>query len=67
MCTLISWPPLVLLDKVCGGMDKGMISAVQRYLAEGGGVGEGQVVVMVTHWDEGGSLIFGSLREWWRC
>ena len=52
MRALVSRPPLVLLDKVWSGMDEGMISAVRRYLTEGGGVGEGQAVVVITHWDE---------------
>ena len=52
MRALVSQPPLVLLDEVWSGMDEGMISAVRRYLTEGGGVGEGQAVVVITHWDE---------------
>ena len=51
MRALVSRPPLVLLDEVWSGMDEGMISAVRRYLTEGGGVGEGQAVVVITHWD----------------
>ena len=52
MRALVSRPPLVLLDEVWSGMDEGMISAVRRYLTEGGGVGEGQAVVVITHWEE---------------
>ena len=39
----------MLLDQVWSRMDEGMISAVRRYLAEPGGVGEGQAVVVITH------------------
>jgi ABC-type glutathione transport system ATPase component len=52
MRALVSRPPLVLLDEVWSGMDEGMINAVRRYLTEGGGVGEGQAVVAITHWEE---------------
>ncbi|KIJ90822.1 hypothetical protein K443DRAFT_686475 [Laccaria amethystina LaAM-08-1] len=52
MRALVSRPPLVLLDEVWSGMDGGMISAVRRYLTEGGGIGEGQAVVVITHWEE---------------
>ena len=34
------------------GMDEGMIRAMRRYLTEGGGVGEGQAVVVGTHWEQ---------------
>ena len=50
--SLVSRPPLVLLDEVWSGMDEGMIGAVRRCLTEGGGVGEGQAVVVITHWEE---------------
>ncbi|EDR07852.1 uncharacterized protein LACBIDRAFT_327599 [Laccaria bicolor S238N-H82] len=52
MRALVSRPPLVLLDEVWSGMDEGMICAMRRYLTQGGGVGEGQAVVVITHWDE---------------
>ena len=36
-------------------MDEGTVSAVRRYLTEGGGVAEGQpLVVMITHFPVGG-------------
>jgi len=52
MRALVSRPPLVLLDEVWSGMDEGMVSAVRRYLTEDGGVGVGQAVVVITHWEE---------------
>ena len=41
----------MLLDEVLHGMNEGMICAVRKYLTEGG-AGEGQAVVVITHWDE---------------
>ena len=49
---LVSRPPLVLLDEVWAGMDDGMICAARAYLRDGGGVGEDQAVVVVSHWED---------------
>ncbi|KAJ7690201.1 P-loop containing nucleoside triphosphate hydrolase protein, partial [Mycena rosella] len=51
MHVLVAQPPLVLLDEVWSGMDGGMVRAARAYL-RGGGVGEGQAVVVVTHLQE---------------
>ena len=52
MRALVSRPPVVLIDEVWSGMDEGMIFAVRRYLTEDDGAGEGQAVVVITHWEE---------------
>jgi len=46
-------------------MDEGMISAMWRYLTEDGGVGEGQAVVVITHWEEE-VLWVGEAVKWFR-
>ena len=51
MRALVGRPPLVLLDEVWAGMDDGMIRAARAYL-RGGGVGEEQAVVVVSHWED---------------
>ncbi|KAI0061896.1 P-loop containing nucleoside triphosphate hydrolase protein [Artomyces pyxidatus] len=51
MRALVGRPPIVLLDEVWAGMDEGMISASRAYL-RGGGVGEGQAVVVISHWED---------------
>ncbi|KAF8058664.1 P-loop containing nucleoside triphosphate hydrolase protein [Lyophyllum atratum] len=50
MRALVGRPPLVLLDEAWSGMGEGMVRAARRYLREGG-VGQGQGVVVVTHWE----------------
>ena len=52
MRALGSRPPEVLIDELWSGMDEGMIFTVRRYFTEGNGAGEGQVVVVITHWEE---------------
>ena len=52
MRALVSRPPVVLIDEVWSGMDEGMIFALRRYWTEGDGAGEGQAVVVITHWEE---------------
>ncbi|KAJ7690200.1 P-loop containing nucleoside triphosphate hydrolase protein [Mycena rosella] len=51
MRALVAQPPLVLLDEVWSGMDGRMVRAARAYL-RGGGIGEGQAVVVVTHLEE---------------
>ena len=50
MRALVGRPPLVLLDEVWSGMDEGMVCAARAYL-RGGGIGEKQAVVVVSHWE----------------
>ncbi|KAF8262681.1 P-loop containing nucleoside triphosphate hydrolase protein [Lactarius quietus] len=52
MRALVGRPPLVLLDEVWAGMDDGMVRAARAYLRSGGGVGEDQAVVVVSHWED---------------
>ena len=52
MRALVGRPQLVLLDEVWAGMDDRMVRAARRYLRSGGGVGEDQAVVVVSHWEE---------------
>lgn len=47
-------------------MDQGMIFDVRRFLAEGGGVGEGQAVVVITHWKEV-PWVGEEARRFWIC
>ena len=51
MRALVGRPPLVLLDEVWSGMDEGMVCAARAYL-RGGGIGEEQAVVVVSHWED---------------
>ncbi|KAF7291234.1 p-loop containing nucleoside triphosphate hydrolase protein [Mycena indigotica] len=57
MRALVARHPLILLDEVWSGMDGQMVRAAHDYL-RGGGVGDHQAVVVVTHiedevpWDE---------------
>ena len=52
MRALVGRPPVVLLDEVWAGMDDGMVRAARAYLRHGGGVGEDQAVVVVSHWED---------------
>ena len=52
MRALVSRPLVVLIDEVWSGMREFMMSSVRRYLTEGDGAGEGQAVVVITHWEE---------------
>ena len=52
MRALVSRPPVVLIDEVWSGMGEGMIFALRRNWTEGDGAGEGQAVVVITHWEE---------------
>jgi ABC-type glutathione transport system ATPase component len=52
MRALVGRPLLVLLDEVWAGMDDGMVRAARAYLRRGGGVGEDQAVVVVSHWED---------------
>ncbi|KAF8921840.1 P-loop containing nucleoside triphosphate hydrolase protein [Mucidula mucida] len=52
MRALVGRPQLVLLDEVWSGMDERMVTVAKRYLREGGGIGDDQAVVVITHWDD---------------
>ena len=53
MRALVGRPPLVLLDEVWSGMDEGMVKAVWRYLADGGGgLLPTQACVVISHWED---------------
>ncbi|PCH35667.1 nucleoside triphosphate hydrolase protein [Wolfiporia cocos MD-104 SS10] len=53
MRALVGRPLLVLLDEVWAGMDDGMVQAVWRYLADGGGgLLETQACVVISHWED---------------
>lgn len=53
MRALVGRPPIVLLDEVWAGMDEGMVKAVWRYLADGGGgLLPTQACVVISHWED---------------
>ena len=53
MRALVGAPPLVLLDEAWAGMDRAMVQAAHRYLADGGGgLSSEQACIVVSHWEE---------------
>ncbi|KZT72370.1 P-loop containing nucleoside triphosphate hydrolase protein [Daedalea quercina L-15889] len=53
MRALVGRPPVVFLDEVWTGMDEGMVKAVWRYLADGGGgLLPTQACVVISHWED---------------
>ena len=53
MRALVGAPPLVLLDEAWAGMDRAMVQAGHRYLADGGGgLSSKQACIVVSHWEE---------------
>jgi ABC-type molybdenum transport system ATPase subunit/photorepair protein PhrA len=49
---LVGRPPLLLLDEAWAGMDGAQVAAARAFLRSARGVGDGQAVVVVSHWEE---------------